>query len=674
MFKFLRSRILGLLVVSILGLTAPWMAIAVGTWTPLVNQAPAGIVYMNLLPDGTVIGQVTAEPANSWYRLTSDSHGSYINGTWTRIASMHDGRDAYATQVLTNGQVFVAGGESGGGAYSAEVYDPLLDSWTMCPCAGCLFSDSLSEILPNGNVLITPVGPTNGGETMIYAPASNTWIAGPQLYRGYYEDEASWVKLPDNSILCIDSPGSGGTGTNSERYIPALNQWINDANVPINIYGGIFEMGAALLLPTGNAFFLGAGGTNAIYIPSGSTNMGTWIAGPLIPNGQVVGDAPAAMMVNGKVLCVANTTPTSSPSSGFYEYDPFANAFTETSAAGGVSTANPTDFRMLDLPDGSVLFSDGGSQLYAYQPDGMALKAGQPTIISINTNYYRSYHLTGRLLNGISEGAGYGDDAQMNSNYPLVRMTNNATGNVYYARTYNWSSTGVMTGTNIVSTEFMLPANLPAGNYSLVVVANGNSSVPVPFTFNPDPLSITVPTGIVSSGPISGPFAPDEQAYFLNNGGTTPLNWTLGNTSLWLAISQTTGTLASGGQSTVIASISPAVTNLPVGIYTAVVWITNLSSGAVQSISFKLEINPVLQNGGFEYGSFSDWEAFGDQGNGHVVGNYNGIGGSLNSAHSGNFSAFLGGNNAMGYLSQTLPTVPGQQYLLSLFVNSPSAI
>ena len=135
----------------------------------------------------------------------------------------------------------------------------------------------------------------------------------------------------------------------------------------------------------------------------------------------------------------------------------------ETSAAGGVSTANPTDFRMLDLPDGSVLFSDGGSQLYAYQPDGMALKAGQPTIISINTNFYRSYHLTGRLLNGISEGAGYGDDAQMNSNYPLVRMTNNATGNVYYARTYDWSSTGVTTGTNIVSTEFMLPANLPAG-------------------------------------------------------------------------------------------------------------------------------------------------------------------------------------------------------------------
>ena len=184
MFKFLRSRILGLLVVSILGLTAPWMAIAVGTWTPLVNQAPAGIVYMNLLPDGTVIGQVTAEPANSWYRLTSDSHGSYINGTWTRIASMHDGRDAYATQVLTNGQVFVAGGESGGGAYSAEVYDPLLDSWTMCPGAGCLFSDSLSEILPNGNVLITPVGPTNGGETMIYAPASNTWIAGPPALSG----------------------------------------------------------------------------------------------------------------------------------------------------------------------------------------------------------------------------------------------------------------------------------------------------------------------------------------------------------------------------------------------------------------------------------------------------------------------------------------------------------
>src|ERR1035437_2769653 len=67
----------------------------------------------------------------------------------------------------------------------------------------------------------------------------------------------------------------------------------------------------------------------------------------------------------------------------------------------------------------------------------------------------------------------------MGSNYPLVRFTDGS-GNVYYGRTFNWSSTGVMTGTNIVSTEFTLPAGLPAGSY-LEVVANGIASDSVAF-------------------------------------------------------------------------------------------------------------------------------------------------------------------------------------------------
>ena len=62
------------------------------------------------------------------------------------------------------------------------------------------------------------------------------------------------------------------------------------------------------------------------------------------------------------------------------------------------------------------------------------------------------------------------DDAQMSTNYPLVRFTSMSL-NVFYARTYNWSSAGVMTGTTPVSTEFVLPAGLPIGLYSVVAVA-----------------------------------------------------------------------------------------------------------------------------------------------------------------------------------------------------------
>ncbi len=130
---------------------------------------------------------------------------------------------------------------------------------------------------------------------------------------------------------------------------------------------------------------------------------------------------------------------------------------------------------MLDLPDGTVLYSHFGDQLYDYAPTGSPLASGQPAISSIQPNGDGSFHLTGTQLNGISEGAAYGDDCQMASNYPIVRLTA-ANGDVYYARTYNWSSTGVMTGTTPVTTEFRLPAGLPLGTYSLVAVANGISS------------------------------------------------------------------------------------------------------------------------------------------------------------------------------------------------------
>ena len=50
------------------------------------------------------------------------------------------------------------------------------------------------------------------------------------------------------------------------------------------------------------------------------------------------------------------------------------------------------------------------------------MSAGKPVITSMSTNADGSYHLTGTGFNGISEGASYGDDAQMDSNYPLVRF------------------------------------------------------------------------------------------------------------------------------------------------------------------------------------------------------------------------------------------------------------
>ena len=134
----------------------------------------------------------------------------------------------------------------------------------------------------------------------------------------------------------------------------------------------------------------------------------------------------------------------SSRAAYFLEFDPVSNSFSAVNGPTGPSdNVAPYETMMLDLPDGTVLYSHFGRQLYVYQPGGSPLAAGKPTVTSITQNPDQTYHLVGTKLNGISEGAAYGDDAQMDSNYPLVRLTDAAT-NAYYARTFKWSRTSVM--------------------------------------------------------------------------------------------------------------------------------------------------------------------------------------------------------------------------------------
>ena len=94
----------------------------------------------------------------------------------------------------------------------------------------------------------------------------------------------------------------------------------------------------------------------------------------------------------------------------------------------------------------------------------------------------KSYVVKGTQFNGLSQGAAYGDDAQMATNYGLVRITNAATKHVFYARTHDPSTTGVATGTTPMFTHFDVPEGIETGASSLVVVANGIPSVPVSIT------------------------------------------------------------------------------------------------------------------------------------------------------------------------------------------------
>jgi hypothetical protein len=169
---------------------------AISQWTalPLAPHGSGGA--MQLLSDGTVLVKSNGGGGdgigNLYDRLTPDIHGSYANGTWTTIGAMINTRLYYSSEVLRDGRVYVAGGEYGTGDISGEVYNPLTNTWTATPLpgGGADVSDANSEILDDGRVLQALVSGTLRG-TVIYAPGTNTFAAGPTCLG--IHNESAWV-------------------------------------------------------------------------------------------------------------------------------------------------------------------------------------------------------------------------------------------------------------------------------------------------------------------------------------------------------------------------------------------------------------------------------------------------------------------------------------------------
>jgi hypothetical protein len=504
-----------------------------GTWTKLSNLAPSpdGIGTMMLLSDGTVMGEGGGVD-KTWYKLTPDSTGSYVSGTWATRASMSVQRLYFGSNVLPDGRVFVVGGEyssDGGFSRTGEIYNPVTNSWSnIANFPQSAFGDDPTEVLtPGGDIL---GGYVSGPQTYIYHTSTNTWTQTGTKLRNDQSDEEAWVKLPDGSILSYDVFSSSATLSHAQRYVPSTGTWVDAGNVPVYLTGSNvgFELGPNFLLPDGRVFQLGANNHTAFYTPS--TN--TWVAGPDIPNNLGADDAPGAVLTNGKILFAADRPLFNGPTS-IFEFDPTTNTYTNvTPASSIISMTGPSYIcRMLALPNGQVLLTNSGPQqlLAVYTPDGTINSAWKPTISSVTDNGDGSFTLTGTQLNGISEGANYGDDAEMSSNYPLVRLVD-STGHVFYARTFNWDNTGVATGSTVETVKFVVPTGVDVNTATITVVANGIASdgfvltlgvtdvTPTSAALSLDQVRVTFNRAVQVSS-----FTPDQAVLTDTSGATIPV-------------------------------------------------------------------------------------------------------------------------------------------------------
>ncbi len=243
------------------------------------------------------------------------------------------------------------------------------------------------------------------------------------------------------------------------------------------------------------------------------------------------------------------------------------------------------------------------------------------------------------------------------------------------ANTSLWLNVSPGSGTLVSGGQTTVTANLNSTAYTLAV---GTYSANVWFTNQTtgiaqlrqftlqafQPLAVSPTNGFTSSGPVGGPFSVTTQNFSLTNMGTASLNWTVNNTASWLTASPNSGALAAGGQTTLTVGLNSAANSLASGTYNANVVITNQNGEAV-GLPFTLLVGQSLvQNGGFEAGTFTNWTQSGNT-------TYTSVTTNSSFVHSGTYGAELGSSGSLGYLSQTLPTFAGQNYLLSLWMGSP---
>jgi hypothetical protein len=455
-------------------------------WQPLTHQPPFQTDTALLLTDGTVMMHEYSTP--NWWRLKPNQKGNYVKGTWSKLASMPSnyGPLYFASAVLPDGRVIVEGGEynflQGIETNLGAIYDPFTDQWTNVnpPSGWSQIGDAPGIVLADGTFMLGHIFDTL---SVLFDAQTLTWTPTGTGKKDRFAEEG-WALLPDGTVLTTDALNA----PHAEKYYNG--KWISAGNTIVRLEDpGSQEIGPMILRPDGTLFATGAnasgaGHTSVYHPPANPQNKGKWVAGPDIPDGNDMADAAAALLPNGNVLC--DTSPgIFQPPVTFYEYD--GTQFTKVPSPGHANSITSYEGRMLVLPTGQVLWAiaDGRTiDVEIYKPAGKAKRAWAPTITSAPGTVTRgsSYSISGTQFNGLSAGADYGDDAQMASNYPLVRITNDATGHVFYARTHDHSTMAVATGSMPVSTNFDVPTGMETGASHLEVVAVGIASDPVAVT------------------------------------------------------------------------------------------------------------------------------------------------------------------------------------------------
>ena len=475
----------------------------------------------------------------------------------------------------------------------------------------------------------------------IYQTADNQYIitvGGTTLTTtgpgGSYTSEIVWQWGYDSNAG-YDVGTGGGISTNFAipTYQLGINMTTNQGSTTMRNIPDVALTADNIYVRAGGADNIGVGGT--------SCAAPLWAGFTALINQQAVAAGRTTVgFINTAVYALAQTTN-------------YASCFHDIVTGNNTNAVNPTLYYACPGYDLCTGWGTPGGQ------NLITALAGPPDPLGITPQ-------SGFAATGLPGGP-FSPSSQ------VFTLTNSSTSNLVWSvsSTSAWltvsSGNGTLaaTGETNVSVSLNSVANtLALGSYSATVIfsnqASGGFQTRQCILQISDPLLLLTTNGFTAYGPAGGPFSPSSQAVVFTNVSASPVAWSLINTSSWLSVSASSGSIAGNTSASVTVATNASTAGLANGIYPATLVFSNQASHVTKNILFSASVGQnIVQNGGFETGNFTAWTESDTSGFTSV---------SSSAAHSGTYGVAGGAYLTTGYASQSLATVPGQTYQFSFWL------
>lgn len=208
------------------------------TWSSTEPMTVGRYTYaLTTLPNGAVLA--TGGACDSGCFPTAAELYDAGAGTWGHAGDLSIGRYEHTVSLLPSGLIVIAGGSQHGAATSSvDIYDSMNKTWGQAEPLNIAREGGAATVLSGGMLLITGGSSSDGSETgftscEIYNPMLNKWTVTGDLATGRKAHRA--VLLPNSAVLVAGGYASGALSS-TELFDPATGAWTTNAPMHASRY------------------------------------------------------------------------------------------------------------------------------------------------------------------------------------------------------------------------------------------------------------------------------------------------------------------------------------------------------------------------------------------------------------------------------------------------------